>query len=713
MNKILGEKRISSLLIDREDGRYMKKKLALICMDPDTKRVLSDQLMTLLDDNVSIECYSLQEVTKQHIDAQAILISNYYLLPEIHKKFTWEDSAVVINARRSIGKKGIKALLAIPKGKRCLLYVGNRSLSHYIINLIKYLGINHIELIPEPDSSINYDFHTVDYIINAGKQALSKDVPAIVVDVGILQIDITTLLEVLFSLDLTNTLASIVSAKYAGEIIDLSKEVSLALEQVTQTSKILEVVLHSHLEGIVMLDEEGKILVCNATAETLFALPQANLVGQSFVKENGFPWDWTELQIVNDRVLRFKNFKLVVDTRPVEAPCGRLGTVLTFRDVIEIQRLEEMVSRDRALKGLEARFSFDNIIGNSKPLQTAIATSRKLAQVDATILIYGESGVGKELFAQAIHNVSKRNKGPFVGVNFSAVTETLMESELFGYEEGAFIGAKKGGRPGLFELAYGGTIFLDEIGDASPALQSRLLRVLQEKQLMRVGGTKIFPVDVRVIAATNKNLPDLVRKGLFREDLYYRLNVLPLNVPSLRERRQDIPLLMKHFFTVKGFYNDVTPEAWHVLTAYTWPGNIRQLINVVEYICCTVGLDEVVNTEKLPKDILIPVYKDPSQAEIYEAQPGDRLVFPQAEDNTECLLVLQKIESLLRSKRSIGRRSLAEAIEGMTEARVRSCLRTLGDIGYITVNVGRRGTAISAEGMRVLRKLKTDGKGDA
>lgn len=238
-------------------------------------------------------------------------------------------------------------------------------------------------------------------------------------------------------------------------------------------------------------------------------------------------------------------------------------------------------------RGHVAKYSFDDILGKSAKIKSAIEKARRFGSVDATVLIYGETGVGKEIFAHAIHNVSPRKDGPFIAVNCAAVPENLLESELFGYAEGAFTGAKKGGKKGVFEMANGGTIFLDEISEMSDKLQTRLLRVLQEYEIMPLGDARLISVDVRVIAATNSDLRGMVEKKLFRSDLYYRINVLTLVVPALRERREDIPILVDHFLQVsnKKFQKNIKgiePRGIDLFYAHEWPGNTRELQNIME-----------------------------------------------------------------------------------------------------------------------------------
>jgi two-component system NtrC family response regulator len=257
-------------------------------------------------------------------------------------------------------------------------------------------------------------------------------------------------------------------------------------------------------------------------------------------------------------------------------------------------------------QSLEDKFSSDNIIGRGKAMQRVLEMIAKAAPTRSTVLITGESGTGKELFAKAIHYASPRKDAAFISVNCMALASGVLESELFGHEKGSFTGAVARKR-GRFEMAHQGTIFLDEIGELSPELQVKLLRVLQERKFERVGGSEPVEVDIRILAATNRNLAEAVAAGTFREDLYYRLNVVHIETPPLRERREDIPILAAHFLTrYSGENNKVfrgfSPEAMDYLTAYEWPGNVRQLQNVVER-CVVLAASDVVQVEDLPTEI--------------------------------------------------------------------------------------------------------------
>lgn len=270
-------------------------------------------------------------------------------------------------------------------------------------------------------------------------------------------------------------------------------------------------------------------------------------------------------------------------------------------DLEEMALLVEKISEKRRLvmenqqlrEDLSRRVAHEMVLGNNPKMRQVMSMVDKVAQSDVTVLIRGESGTGKELVAEAIHRRSPRSAGPLVVVNCAALTETLLESELFGHEKGAFTGAVKR-KLGRFELAQEGTLFLDEVGDISPSLQAKLLRVLQEKKLVRVGGTETISIDVRLIAATNRNLEQAIRDGSFREDLYYRLSVFPITVPPLRERPEDVPELVEHFLKARGrSLEDIDEKVLDQLVAYMWPGNVRELENVIERAVILAGRDRI------------------------------------------------------------------------------------------------------------------------
>lgn len=373
-------------------------------------------------------------------------------------------------------------------------------------------------------------------------------------------------------------------------------EHELALEaahlEAKRASKHYLAIMESIREGILCVDSSGDITEINHFARKYLGYSEKDILGQkletlieaeklksyiNMVKSSG---KMDEVEVF----LRKKNGKKVsvlVNMTPIsQIQGGKKEAVLTFR---ESKRVHSLVNK---IFGATAIYTFNDILGDSREIRQAVEMARRVADSDANILLYGESGTGKEMFAQGIHNASRRKNQPFVFINCGAIPRDLVASELFGYVEGAFTGARKGGQPGKFELSDGGTLFLDEIGDMPLDTQAMLLRVLETRQVVRVGGYDVLPVDVRVIAATHKDLKTEVEKGNFRSDLYYRLNVMPIHTPALRERRSDIPRLIDNFyrqFNKKEVERlPITDSFYRVMSNYDWPGNVRELQNVMQ-----------------------------------------------------------------------------------------------------------------------------------
>lgn len=364
-----------------------------------------------------------------------------------------------------------------------------------------------------------------------------------------------------------------------------------------------KVLVDHSLEGIININSQKMIRVINQTALKLLKCSFQDCQGKNIdtlLKLPNLDECLTNGQITSGQIIQFGDLWMMLNIAPIIVNDAITGAMINFQDVTRIQEMESKIRHEIIAKRFTAKYQLNDIIGISKEILETKRIAEEIAPVDATVLIRGESGAGKELFAQSIHLKSKRKNGPFVAVNCAALPPNLLESELFGYVEGAFTGAIKKGKAGLFEMAHHGTIFLDEISEMEKYGQSRLLRVLQEKQVMRLGDDKYIPVDIRVIAASNKNLVELMNQGLFREDLYYRLKVLTLNLPPLRKRKGDVEFLCQYFLgCYKSLYKkhlDFSPEAYDRLTEYNWPGNVRELMHFIERtVLVTKGnlMDEV------------------------------------------------------------------------------------------------------------------------
>lgn len=387
----------------------------------------------------------------------------------------------------------------------------------------------------------------------------------------------------------SHTLGMIVAAV---EAIENQLRKDRAQEEKKQAYKILETVTESMSEGLMALDYKGNIVHLNSAACRILGVSRDHALGQDYEKVLGkndkiYEVIYKRQKYSDEEIIVHssgKQVRCISSARPIVKEDGSFeGVVFTLREINKVHRLVHRIV------GATARFTCADIIGDSDAIKGAKRSLMVAANSQSNVLLLGESGTGKELFAQAIHNHSNRRKGPFIAVNCGALPRELIQSELFGYNEGAFTGAKRGGNPGKFELANGGTIFLDEIGDMPMELQVNLLRVLQERRIVRLGGNDVIPLDVRVIAASNKNLYKEVEEGKFRTDLFYRLNVFTIHIPPLRERGNDIELLTLNLIdrfasqfnkVIKG----VEPGFFEVIKNYSWPGNVRELQNVLEYV---------------------------------------------------------------------------------------------------------------------------------
>jgi PAS domain S-box-containing protein len=389
-----------------------------------------------------------------------------------------------------------------------------------------------------------------------------------------------------------------------------AERVAHVRKQEMEKAKRIKSIIDLSFEGILSIDQNGIIDTFNPRAEDIFSVKAYKVIGKNI--ENVFP-TMKLLQTFEsghqekEKVLDMGDTKIVANVIPIKIDNEVVQVVATFQKVSQIQRMEQRIREELYLKGLTADNTFSDIVGHSEVIEQVKEEAWDYAQIDLPILIYGETGTGKELFAQAIHNASARRNKPFVAFNCAALPESLLESELFGYVEGAFTGAKKHGRAGLFEQAHGGTIFLDEIGEIPKDIQARLLRVLQDRKIRRLGDDKITPVDVRIIVATNKNLARLVDEKTFREDLYYRINVLNLNLPSLCERKEDIPILVnffiqKHRNRMNKIVKGLSQRGIRILEDYDWPGNIRQLENIIERLMVRTKEDYI--RAELVKDVM-------------------------------------------------------------------------------------------------------------
>ncbi len=382
-----------------------------------------------------------------------------------------------------------------------------------------------------------------------------------------------------------------------------------------QMQSLLEAIINASQDAVSVVDEKGKGLIINPAYTRLTGLTEKDVIGKP-AEIDIAEGESAHMQVLRTRKpvrgarLKVKphNKDVLVNVAPILVDGDLKGSVAIVHDMSELLNLSDQLSTARRMiRTLETKYTFRDIIGQSDQMQTAVQWAQKAAAVPATVLLRGESGTGKELFAHAIHHSSNRKNNQLIRVNCAAVMESLFESELFGYEEGAFTGARRGGKKGFFEEADKGTLFFDEVSELSTNTQAKLLRALQEKEIVRVGGAKAIPVDVRIIAATHVNLEEAVQEGRFRQDLYYRLNVMPIVIPPLRHRKEDLADLTSHIIRKlnQEFGRnvlDIDPEALTMLMDYPWYGNVRELENVLAQSMTRMGYTEsTIRPQHLPE----------------------------------------------------------------------------------------------------------------
>ncbi|MGD8190677.1 sigma-54 interaction domain-containing protein [Brevibacillus ginsengisoli] len=676
-------------------------EFVLIAGSQDTRTALINQLQDIMDGYVRITSYSSEEELPEKINNQLVIVSHQLVMDEPKVKECIGTDCKIIIAKRIINYENIDKLLCLPAGTNILYINDSWETCMESIESLKKLGIDHIyytAFYPGIQNSLK-----IDIAITPGALELIPEHVKEVVNIGPRLMDISTINQILDHFQL-NEPGNIISQRYLRKIIQLGKRLADANQNANNLNKHLNEVLDGVNDGILGINQDGFITVFNEELGHLLNMTPKRVIGRKLNDIIDNP-ELTHFLLdpsrEEDSWFTFGQVEAVVHRFPLN---GDQSIVATFKNARKTIEMEKSLRIELKKKGYVAKYTLGDIIGDSKAITDTKAIMKKLAKTDLTILIQGESGTGKELFASAIHNASSREKGPFLAVNFSAISEDLMESELFGYEDGAFTGAKKGGKVGLFEQANGGTIFLDEIGDSSMKLQARLLRVLQEKEIMRIGGSKIIPIDVRIIAATNKNLLTMIEQGKFREDLYHRLRVLFVELPELRNRMDDIPLLIQNFIRQSGRpHVAILPEVVQKLCSFQWFGNVRELKNTIDYMLA-VCEDNTITPEDIPSESTFL-----QRSETFKSLPkftyADTSVIPEEEE--ELLQILQIIHAISEKGETANRRKITEMGSGckrpLTEQQIRSRLDVLATRGYIVKNRGRFGTKLTQLGLRMLQ----------
>ena len=659
------------------------KRLVVISGSEATRGALVSQLEDLFERQVAIESYALDDARPERLRDALVLLTSAMIQAECRGLI--DASCRVLVAKRTLNFAHLDKLYAMPEGSSLLVVNDVQETADEVMEILRKIGFVHYTYqawhpgrapVPGP----------IDFVITPGEMALVPGHYSNVIDIGPRILDITTIIEIVESLDMTDARIHekihLISARYMGKIISLGKELHQKHERLKSLNGFLLKVINSVNDGIVAYDGTGTIELINSIASGVLHLEEgANLLEEARARDKKLGAFLVEPSLDN-YILQIDDGTYLFSKVHSE-PSG--SSLLTIKNVRERINMENRLKSELKRQGYRAKYSFNDLIHRSAKMREVILKGKKLAGSEFSLLIYGESGTGKELFASAVHNASSRRDGPFLAVNFSALPDDLIESELFGYEDGAFTGARRGGKTGLFELANQGTLFLDEIGDTSTKIQSRLLRVLQEKEVLRVGGSKNIPVDVRVVAATNKDLSAMVKAGSFREDLYYRLKKLYVHIPPLRERPEDIQPLFNHFLIQKhGFDLTLTDEARTLLHEYEWPGNVRELESNVEYILA-IREGDCIDRSVLSEDLL---------RRTAAAAPADGGLVR---------FLLDSIREFNEGGRLIGRKKLSELSCAsrfhLSEQQVRRVLEGLALQGLVLMGKGRVGLRLTEAGI--------------
>lgn len=687
----------------------MKKSLTIVSYSQETVNSYYAQIKSLFSDAINIEkvcmagCNPIEEIT-----SDVALIPSHDMFERIRKYL--KEGVELIFANRTISKKGLEKLMEIPAGTEVVIVDETPEMTIQIISVLYQLLGNRLNL------KSYWDLNRAELgdktVIILGQSHHVPEEAKRIINIGNSLLDFNTIIDIGMKFDLM----SLINKKDIGRSYKELETANFGLAELFSITNSresqLDILLQTIDAGVIGIDEEEKVFVYNEAAQNITGLVRDKVLNKKGVElfpQLPFKEVLEKLEPIEERIVNMRGYHVVVSISPLIHSKKLYGAIAIIRKYSDMERKQHILRKKLIGKGYIAKYHFADIIGNSPAIKRCKAIAKRMAKSNSSILITGETGTGKELFAQAIHNYSPRRNKQFVAVNCGAIPESLLESELFGYEEGAFTGAKKGGKPGLFEIADKGTLFLDEITEMPMRLQVKLLRVLQEREIVRIGGDRIINVDVRIIAATNRNIKELVERGQFRKDLYYRINVLPLYIPPLRDRKEDILYLIENFKKEFNSNFKLSDKAKDMLLSYNWDGNVRELRNYVEYF---INLDkEVIEAEDLP------FYNGEAIEEVNITNNGMimELLEDMGKDIRKYIFVLEELEKAYISDKRVGRRSISRAAKEkglfLTEQQVRRILNKLNEYSMVTITQGRGGTIITEEGRNFLRYLTMKGTG--
>lgn len=697
-----------------------RKVIAVIARRRKVLCCIRDDLRLVFGDRVRYNCLLYDELPKEgKIEGDVVLVSHHRRTQEIRKHV--KKDVRILTFQRTFFESDIVKILELPKNSRALVVNDSAMNTMQTADSLNNLNLGNVVMIPFQPGHREPGVTTA---ITPDEEEFVPPYIERVINIGNRHLDIPTFLDIVHCLKLYDDSILGLLVEYCGRTVSDFMGVKAQYRAAAAANMQMKCLLSHINQGVLVVAPDGTVALGNAYMEKL--TEKRIREGETRMEELFGPELAGRLSSLKNGTATFSiHSREILSEHETADYAGELRNVYYFSDVTYIHSLENSIQKKTMDQGYVAKLTFEDAVCCSKSMEACIFLLKKFAQSEKTVLIQGESGTGKELLAQSLHNASKRRVYPFVAVNCAALPETLLESELFGYEKGAFTGAGQRGKPGLFEQAHNGTIFLDEIGDMPVALQTRLLRVLQEREVMRLGSSRVLSVNVRVIAATNRDLKSMMERGQFREDLYYRLNVLPVRVPPLRERREDILPL---FFRFSG-EEQIPERVKDALLSYGWPGNVRELQNVADYY----GMMK--DTENSLPDFVTEeggrlreeqketsggwpeaekgVKKRESGAPEGKAgKPAERTggrKSPEREPEAEEILKLMAGRDCGTGRRSL-RRLLEESGFSVSEYRLRAILGELEEKGLIQIRAGRGGMSLTQRG-RELSGRKEPGTG--
>ncbi len=674
-----------------------KNTLAVFAENDLDRNYLCQILSRIFSSYLEIVPITLSTVNLLKKEPAAVLV-NITALAYARKYF---PNSRIIYSKRFLDSSKVEKLIELPEGTTVIVANKPKAIAEELIENLHLLGISHLKYIPYwPGCDV--DISSSDIVVYAGFRNYCPDGKKTYINLGHRNITPSVLAEIVKAYDLPSEFLDQFQVPVMKQVVDACYH----LRNINAQNDILHTQL-SHIlsltnTALFHLDDHNKVLAMNSYAQKLAGSSSASTPFTSIFPHTPLFSELLSAAADVEEEYVFLKKKPYILRIHYEVFRRQRHCFVTLTPASSLRVSLGKPPAASGKKAFPAKYHFSDILGRSEAISKTVQLAGYYAGTEENILILGESGTGKELFAQSIHNASPRAKKPFVGVNCAAIPDTLIESELFGYEEGAFTGARRGGRQGLFQSADTGTIFLDEIGDISPSVQSRLLRVLEEREIMPVGSVKIIPIDVRIICATNRDLKQLVSEGKFREDLYYRLKILTLHIPPLRERREDIADILASFTDSP----TIPPELEEQIYRYSWPGNIRELRAFASNL--NLFADKSIPSSirsSLLSDIsrgFFSAGKDKTASSVLSGQGQPDPLSMSRED----LLILEGVRHLTSSGKTAGRLSLSRLPQlldaHITEARIKSRLPVLAREGYLRIGRTRQGITLTPEGEYVL-----------